>query len=190
MVCSNWSAQNGLLKMVSSKWSPQNGLLKMVCSKWPAQIGKLKMVCSKGSAQIGLLKRRYWLWPSGRHWTPSDVTWEVTSRWPRSLGSDVTSTDITRKKLQFFFAFFGQFYVIICPKKAKMILQFFSSDVTWEVTSRWPRSLGSDVTSQWLYFHFKWPSLLQVARRWPEPLFFWQVGSSQAIFSDCIFKGS
>ena len=46
MICSNWSAQNDLLKLVCSKWSAQNGLLKMLCSKWSAQIGLLKMVSS------------------------------------------------------------------------------------------------------------------------------------------------
>ena len=93
----------------------------------------------------------------------------MTSRWPRSLGSDVTSTGITRKKLQIFLLFLAILHYNL-SKKTKNDFAIFSSDVTWEVTSRWPRSLGSDVTSQWLHFHFKWPSLLQVARRWPEPL--------------------
>ena len=38
-----------------------------------------------------------WLWPCGRHFE------EVTSRWPRSLGSDVTSCDVIWKILKIIF---------------------------------------------------------------------------------------
>ena len=83
---------------------------------------------------------------SDGHCIQVTVTWEVTSRWPRSLGSDVTWSDVIWKILKNFFSLyfgnlgnFNRFHENF----------FFPSDITWsdgqmaKVIRKW-RHLRSD----------------------------------------------
>ena len=74
-----------------------------------------------------------WLWPCGRHFE------EVTSRWPRSLGSDVTSCDVIWKILKIIFLLYfcnlGNFTSFLT---SFFNFHFFHQVTSLEVTSRWP----------------------------------------------------